>query len=124
MVWGRGVDQHDASVVVWPELHPEGFAVAYYGWPWCDTFVPLSSAAKVPHFGNVHVPPWGYRALAEDAAVGVVLVVVLTWASSLLLRRVTPSVTSPTARTTVRLALRWRVTEAAIVEASFYVGAG
>ena len=76
------MDQHDASVVVWPELHPEGFAVAYYGWPWCDTFVPLSSAAKVPHFGNVHVPPWGYRALAEDAAVGVVLVVVLTWASS------------------------------------------
>ena len=69
-------------VVVWPELHPGGFAVAYYGWPWCYTFIPLSFAAKVPYFGNVHVLPWGYRALAEDAAVGVVLVVVLTWASS------------------------------------------
>lgn len=74
-------------VVVWPELRPEGFAVAYYGWPWCYTFVPLSSAAKVPRFGNVHVLPWGYRALAEDAAVGVVLVVLLSWASSQLLRR-------------------------------------
>jgi hypothetical protein len=74
-------------VVVWPVLDPEGFAVAYYGWPWCYTFVPLSSAAKAPYFGNVHVLPYGYRALAEDAAVGVVLVVVLAWVSSHLLRR-------------------------------------
>jgi hypothetical protein len=60
---------------------------ARWGWP-CyyagDSSTDRTSLSQLPTHGRIH-----YRAMLLDAVVGVLLVVVLTWASSQLLRRVT-----------------------------------
>lgn len=72
-------------------LPPESWripGVAEYGWPWtyglCYGF--FDSPHDLPRLQAEIVS--GYLALAGDATVGLLLIVVLTWTSSLLLRRV------------------------------------
>jgi hypothetical protein len=69
------------------ELPPESWS-AEYGWPWtyrlCNGF--FDSPHDLPRLQAEMVS--GYSALSGDIAVGLLLVAVLTWASSQLLRRV------------------------------------
>jgi hypothetical protein len=72
-------------------LPPESWSApgaAEYGWPWayglcCGLFHPADELPRL-QMGMIG----RYRALAGDVAVGVLLVAVLTWGSSQLLRRV------------------------------------
>jgi hypothetical protein len=88
-----------SAVVVWMNVTPrlddpnylpgEFFPRAvHYGWPWCYAWI--FTVGRLP----VQLPrlesrwPWSGWSLTGDVAVGVLLVVVLTWGSNQLLRRV------------------------------------
>lgn len=93
-----------SGVVVWINIKPhaivarrltqlapteEFFLEAECGCPFCHlTKIGISSSPDRFEAGFTDVS-WHYWALAADVAVGVLLVVVLAWASSQLLRRVT-----------------------------------
>jgi hypothetical protein len=96
-----------SAVMVWinimprlvdPDYLPGEFLprLVQYGWPWCYawTFAVCRLPVQLPNL-PVELPDLGARlywsgwSFTGDAGVGLLLVVVLTWASSQLLRRVT-----------------------------------
>jgi hypothetical protein len=74
---------------------PDDFMVVNdFGWPWdyttfIDSYPVSPRSARLRSQSNFENLGWSRWNLAGDAVVGVILVVVLTWASSQLLRRVT-----------------------------------